>query len=70
MNKELMKGVVMSEVTNKLIGLVEELTTNEFIESVIDKYCDETGEEEVEIEDVKDTVWYEILPLLTKLIIN
>ena len=67
MEKEMVRNLIREEINQKLINLIEELSDNEFIEFILDKIHDETGEE-VEIEKVKGIVGYEVMINLKQLI--
>ena len=68
MNKEKMKSIIMDEVVERLTQVIEGMSNNEFIELIMDKYYQETGEniDEEEFDDVKDMVGEKVLPLFGK----
>lgn len=63
MKKEI---VVMNLISRKLSELVEELSTNEFIQEVGDEIYVQTGED-LHSKDVKDLVGSKVIPLLEKI---
>jgi len=69
MNTEKMKSIIMDEVIEKITQVVEEMSTNDFIEKVQDKYYTETGMEIDEDEEdiVHSMIGDKVLPLYHKL---
>lgn len=63
MKKEI---VVMNLISRKLSNLIEELSTNEFIEEVGDEIYVQTGNS-LSPDDVKDLVGSKVIPLLEKI---
>jgi predicted house-cleaning noncanonical NTP pyrophosphatase (MazG superfamily) len=68
MNTEKMKSIITDEVVERLTQVIEGMSNNEFIELIIDKYQEETGNEidEENWEEVKDMVGEKVLPLFGK----
>jgi hypothetical protein len=73
--KEKVLEIVNDVITEKITGLVEEMSTNEFVEMIGDMYFDQTGknlEDDTDDEFDKDEYLNEIIgsrviPLLYKL---
>jgi len=73
--KEKVLEIVNDVITEKITGLVEEMSTNEFVEMIGDMYFDQTGknlEDDTDDEFDKDEYLNEIIgsrviPLLHKL---
>lgn len=66
MNKEKMLEIVNDVINQKLENLMEEISTNEFIEMITDMYQDRTGEEIEDTDEVSEVVGERVIPLLTK----
>ena len=70
MNKEKVLEVVNDVITDKLSQLMEELSTNEFVDMITDKL----GEVDIEIESeedeekLRDIIGSRVLPLLHKVL--
>jgi hypothetical protein len=68
MNKEKVLGVVNDVIVDKLTQLIEEMSSNEFVEEISDKLVEqgiviETEEDE---EELRDLIGSRVLPLLHK----
>jgi hypothetical protein len=71
MEKEKVKNIVREEICQKLIQLINELSTNEFVESILDKVYEKTGEVlEEELEDVIGIIGDELMNGLNLIIYN
>jgi hypothetical protein len=71
MEKETVKNIVREEICQKLIQLINELSTNEFVESILDKVYEKTGEVlEEELEDVIGIIGDELMNGLNLIIYN
>ena len=66
MNKEKMLEIVNDVINQKLENLMEEMSTNEFVEMITDMYQDQTGEEIEDTDEVSEVIGERIVPLLTK----
>ena len=64
MNKDMMKTVILNNVTMKIDELIEEMSTNEFKEMILDEYFLNT---KVSLEDV-DSEINEIISKVSKII--
>ena len=68
MNKEKMLEIVNDVINQKLVDLMEEMSTNEFVEMITDMYQDQTGEEIEDTDEVSEVIGERVMPLLTKVI--
>ena len=69
MNKEIVIDVINEVVGERLTQLIEEMSTNEFIEMVTDIIQDRMGvtiDEHEELEEIRNIIGSRILPLLLK----
>ena len=66
MNKEKMLEIVNDVINQKLENLMEEISTNEFVEMITDMYQDQTGEEIEDTDEVSEIIGERVVPLLTK----
>jgi len=66
MNKEKMLEIVNDVINQKLENLMEEISTNEFMEMITDMYVDQTGEEIEDTDEVQEVIGERVIPLLTK----
>lgn len=66
MNKEKMLEIVNDVINQKLENLMEEISTNEFVEMITDMYQDQTGEEIEDTDEVSEVIGERVVPLLTK----
>ena len=66
MNKEKMLEIVNDVINQKLENLMEEMSTNEFVEMITDMYQDQTGEEIEDTDEVSEVIGERVVPLLTK----
>jgi hypothetical protein len=67
MNKEKMLEIVNEVINEKLENLMEEMSTNEFVEMITDMYHDQTGEEIGDTEEFQEIIGERVIPLLTKI---
>ena len=70
MNKEKVLEIVNEVINEKLENLMEEMSTNEFVEMITDMYQDRTGEVVESEEDEEEIQWVigeRVVPLLTKI---
>jgi Mg/Co/Ni transporter MgtE len=67
MNKEKMLEIVNEVINEKLENLMEEMSTNEFVEMITDMYVDQTGEVIEDTEEVQEIIGERVIPLLTKI---
>jgi hypothetical protein len=67
MNKERMLEIVNEVINEKLENLMEEMSTNEFVEMITDMYVDQTGEVIEDTEEVQEIIGERVIPLLTKI---
>jgi hypothetical protein len=71
MEEKVVKNIVRDEICQKLTQLINELSTNEFVESILDRVYETTGDDlEEEVEDVKEIIGDELLNFMSKLILN
>ena len=70
MNKEIVNGIISDVIVEKLTQVIEEMSTNEFIDLICDKIHQETGvdvtDDEI-VEEVEMMIGDKILPLLHKM---
>ena len=70
MNKEKVLEVVNEVIIDRITQLIEEMSTNEFVDMINDMVQDQTGveiETDEEREEVTDIIGSRILPLLHKM---
>jgi hypothetical protein len=70
MNKEKVLEVVNEVIVDRLTQLMEEMSTNEFVEMITDMVQDQTGvviEDEDEIEEITNIIGSRVVPLLHKI---
>lgn len=70
MNKEIVNGIISDVIVEKLTQVIEEMSTNEFIDMICDKIHQETGvdvTDDENREEVEMMIGDKILPLLHKL---
>ena len=70
MNKEKVLEVVNEVLVDKLTQLIEEMSTNEFVEMITDMVQDQTGveiETDEEREEITDIIGSRVFPLLHKM---
>lgn len=69
MNKKIVNEIISDVIVEKLTQVVEEMSTNEFIELICDKVSKElnthVGEEETE--EIQEMIGNKVLPLFHKL---
>jgi hypothetical protein len=71
MEKEVVKNIVRDEITQKLTQLINELSTKEFVECILDRVYETTGDDlDEEVEDVIEIIGDELLNFMSKLILN
>lgn len=64
-----MLEIVTEVINQKLENLMEEMSTNEFVEMITDMYQDQTGQEVVSEEDeevIHEVIGDKVFPLLIK----
>jgi hypothetical protein len=71
MNKEVVLEMVNEVILDKIVQMIEGMSTNEFVEEITDKLI-EGGvpidtENEDEMEEIKDLIGSRVLPLLHKM---
>lgn len=69
MNKEKMLEIVNDVINQKLENLMDEMSTNEFVEMITDMYYDQTGEDIVDEDkqdEVREVIGDRVFPLLIK----
>lgn len=70
MNKEKVLEVVNDVITERITSLIEEMSTNEFVEMISDMVYDQTGnslETEEEQEELMEIIGSRVIPLLHKM---
>ncbi len=70
MNKEKVLGVVNDVIFDRITQLIEEMSTNEFVEMITDMVQDQTGveiETDEEREEITDIIGSRVFPLLHKM---
>lgn len=70
MNKEKVLEVVNDVITERITSLIEEMSTNEFVEMISDMVHDQTGiefETEEDQEELKGIIGSRVIPLLHKM---
>lgn len=70
MNKEKVLEVVNDVITHRITSLIEEMSTNEFVEMISDMVHDQTGnslETEEEQEELMEIIGDRVIPLLHKM---
>lgn len=73
MNQDVMKSIITDTISDKISQMIEEMSTNEFIDMVIETYHKETGvnledelDEDTDVRDeVGEMIGEKIYPLLT-----
>jgi hypothetical protein len=70
MNKEKVLGVVNDVIVDKLTQLIEDMSTNEFVDLITDKLVEEgvVIETEEDEEELRDLIGSRVLPLLHKVL--
>ena len=69
MNKEKVLEIVNDVINQRLEQLMEEMSTNEFVEMICDKVHDQVGldlEDEDKVDEVRELIGIRVVPLLTK----
>ena len=68
-NKEILKEIISNEINERLSQLIEEMSTNEFIDLICDKVYTEKGIDYTDemIEEIQSLTGEQIFPLLMKL---
>lgn len=59
--------IVIDEVSERVTQMIEDLSTNEFLEKIMDTYYDVYGEVEIDDEVVKQIIGQKIFPLFQKI---
>ena len=70
MNKEKVTEVVNEVIFDRITQLIEEMSTNEFVEMITDMVQDQTGveiETDEEREEITDIIGSRVFPLLHKM---
>jgi hypothetical protein len=72
MNREKLLEIVNEVINERLEQLIEEMSTNEFVEMITDKYVEKTGDDleknNFEYEDeIQEVIGERVVPLLTKI---
>lgn len=70
MNQEVMKSVISDTILEKMTQVIEEMSTNEFVDMIIDTYYTETGvnleDEDTDVREVViEMIGDKVFPLLT-----
>jgi hypothetical protein len=68
-NKEILKEIISNEINERLSQLIEEMSTNEFIDLICDKVYTEKGIDYTDEmrEEIQSLTGEQIFPLLMKL---
>ena len=68
-NKEILKEIISNEINERLTQLIEEMSTNEFIDLICDKVYTETGIDYTDEmrEEITHQIGEQVFPLLMKL---
>lgn len=67
MNKEIVNGIISDVISDKLTQVMEEMSTNEFVDMICDKIYEETGfdvEDDEKREEVFEMIGDKVLPLV------
>ena len=75
MNNKKLKSIITDEIVERLTQVIEEMSTNEFVDMICDKYTKETGEDlEDEVSEdtdtreiVRDMIGDKVFPLYGKM---
>ncbi len=72
MKREKLLEIVNEVINERLEQLIEEMSTNEFVEMITDKYVEKTGDDleknNFEYEDeIQEVIGERVVPLLTKI---
>ena len=68
MDKEKVLGVINEVIVDKITQLIEEMSTNEFVDMIMDKlYTDGMKYTYVERETIQDMIGDKVIPLMTKI---
>lgn len=70
MNQEVMKSIITDTILEKMTQVIEEMSTNEFVDMIIDTYYTETGvnleDEDTDVREVViEMIGDKVFPLLT-----
>ena len=70
MDKQVVTEMVYDIILSKIVGMIEEMSTNEFMDEVVDRLVEggvpvDTDNEE-QMEDIKGIVFDKFVPLLKK----
>jgi hypothetical protein len=68
-NKETTQEIISNEINERLTQLIEEMSTNEFIDLICDKVYTETGIDytDEQREEITSQIGEQVFPLLMKL---
>jgi hypothetical protein len=72
MNKEIVNGIISDVISDKLTQVMEDMSTNEFVDTICDKIYEETGfdvEDDEKREEVFEMIGDKVLPLVQMLVI-
>ena len=70
MNKEKVLEIVNDVINDRITQMIEEISTNEFVDMICDKIHEETGfdvDDDDKREEVSDLIGSRVLPLLHKM---
>lgn len=59
--------IVIDEISERVTQMIEDLSTNEFLEKIMDTYYDVYGEVEIDDEVVKQIIGQKVFPLFQKI---
>lgn len=70
MNKENVLEVVNDVITDVLTQLMEDMSTNEFVEMICDKLVEQgiTIETDEQVDEVKEVIGSRVIPLMVKIV--
>lgn len=70
MNKEIVLEVVNDVITDVLTQLMEDMSTNEFVEMICDKLVEQgiTIETDEQVDEVKEVIGSRVIPLMVKIV--
>ncbi len=68
-NKETTQEIISNEINERLSQLIEEMSTNEFVDLICDKVYTETGEDytDEQREEITSQIGEQVFPLLMKI---
>ena len=66
MKKETLNSIITNEITDRLTQVVEEMSTNEFVDMIVEKYFVETNQN-VDEDEVREMIGDKVLPLYQRL---